>query len=69
MEHLGSKASGETHLAHSPEEAARLAGCGRTFIFAEIRSGRLRARKLGRLTKILHADLCAWLESLPARAA
>lgn len=55
----------EARLAHSPEEAARLAGCGRTTIFAAIKAGDLPARKLGRLTKILDADLRAWLANLP----
>jgi excisionase family DNA binding protein len=34
-------------------------------IYQEIQAGRLRARKLGRRTLILAADLSAWLANLP----
>src|SRR5215470_15376915 len=34
---------------------------GRSFVYNEIRSGRLIARKFGRLTRILRADYEAWL--------
>ncbi len=46
-------------------EAARLAGVGRSTIYEELASGRLQARKLGRRTVILDADLRQWLASLP----
>ena len=39
--------------------------CSRSMIYQEIQSGRLRARKLGRRTLILAADLSAWLANLP----
>ena len=35
-------------LAFSPDEAASLGGVGRTFIFSEIKNGRLEAVKRGR---------------------
>ncbi len=56
-------------LAFSPEEAARRIGSSRTVIFAMIAAGELKARKLGRRTLILDADLRAWLNSLPMRRA
>ncbi len=38
---------------------------GRSFVYGEIRAGRLIARKLGRLTRILRADFEAWLAAAP----
>jgi excisionase family DNA binding protein len=58
----------QTRIAFSVLEAAKCAGVGRTTLFEEIRSGRLAARKVGRRTIIMTADLEAWLKSLPTRA-
>ncbi|MBN9454290.1 MAG: helix-turn-helix domain-containing protein [Bosea sp.] len=52
-------------LAYSPQEAARAAATGVNTIYQELNAGRLSARKLGRRTLILAADLEAWLRSLP----
>jgi hypothetical protein len=52
-------------LAWSPEEYGELIGAGRTFVFGEIKSGRLRARKAGRLTRINRPDGLAYLATLP----
>lgn len=49
----------------SPVETAAVAGVGRTLIFAEIKAGRLKARKVGRRTVIAGADIRAWLDALP----
>jgi excisionase family DNA binding protein len=49
----------------SPDEAAKVAGVGRSMIFNEIRHGRLNARKCGRRTIITDFDLDTWLKSLP----
>lgn len=46
-------------------EAKARAGCSRSMIYQEIQAGRLRARKLGRRTLILAADLSSWLANLP----
>jgi excisionase family DNA binding protein len=51
--------------AMSVDEAAKVIGVGRTILFAEIRSGRLTARKCGRRTLITADDLDAWLQALP----
>jgi len=55
-----------TPLAHSIEEAARRASVGRMFVYSEIKSGALKARKLGRRTVILEGDLRSWLSAAPA---
>lgn len=38
----------------------------RTFLYEQINSGALRARKRGRKTMVLRQDLEQWLASLPA---
>ena len=52
--------------ALSIAQVCRESGLGRTLIFAEIKSGRLVARKCGRRTLILKEDLLKWLSTLPA---
>ena len=54
-------------LAHSVDEAAEVANLGRSFIYEEIRAGRLVARKAGSRTLILHPDLVNYLANLPTR--
>ena len=54
-------------LAFSPDEAASLAGVGRTFIFSEIKNRRLEAVKAGSRTLITRDAITAWLKSLPRR--
>lgn len=39
---------------------------GKTKAYAEIKAGRLKARKIGSKTVILARDAKAWLDSLPA---
>jgi excisionase family DNA binding protein len=51
--------------AYSPDRCAEAYDVGRTLIYQEIASGRLRARKLGRRTIITRADADAWIKSLP----
>lgn len=52
-------------FAYSIEETAKLIGLGRTALYAEVKSGRLVARKIGRRTVILEGDLAAYLAGLP----
>ena len=40
-------------------------GVGKTLTYAEIKAGRLRARKVGSKTVILHDDSEAWARALP----
>ena len=53
-------------LSYTVEEAAKLTRVCRTRLYQEINESRLRARKIGRSTRLLHADVAAWLNSLPA---
>jgi excisionase family DNA binding protein len=53
-------------MAFSILEVCELTSLGRTAIFAEIKAGRLVARKQGRRTLILATDLEGWLRALPA---
>jgi excisionase family DNA binding protein len=43
----------------------RRSGLGRSYVYEEIRRGALRARKFGRLTRILRQDYEAWLAAAP----
>lgn len=53
-------------LAFSVLEAARAAAVGRSTVYEAIRNHELIARKAGRRTVILAADLTAWLQALPS---
>jgi excisionase family DNA binding protein len=52
-------------LGFSIKEAVFASGLGRDMIYAAIRDGQLKARKVGRRTLILRADLEAYLHDLP----
>src|SRR5262245_22208612 len=54
-------------LAHSIAEVVKITGVGRSFLYEEIKAGRLNVRKAGRRSLIFDADLKAWLASLPAK--
>jgi excisionase family DNA binding protein len=55
----------ESRLAYGVSEAAAVAALGRSTVYAAIRRGELTARKAGRRTVVLAADLEAWLKRLP----
>lgn len=48
-------------IAVSINEAARLAGCGRSTLYAEIKLGNLPITKIGRRTVVTVANLKDWL--------
>lgn len=51
--------------AYSVASFCRAYGVGTTFVYAEIKAGRLRAVKAGGRTLILRRDAEAWARSLP----
>lgn len=55
--------SGVEPLAVSPGEAARLAGVGRTTLYAAITAGELRSIKLGKRRLIAVEALRNWLSA------
>ena len=52
-------------MAYSIREAVEAGAGSRSVIYENIKSGTLKARKRGRSTIILAADLAQYLESLP----
>lgn len=52
-------------MGFSINDAVLASGLGRDMIYGAIRDGRLKARKVGRRTLILRADLEAYLCNLP----
>lgn len=59
----------DTHcLAVSPAEAARLAGVGRTTLYAAIGSGALRSLKIGKRRLITIEALRSWLAAAEQEA-
>ena len=53
-------------LAYTIPELVHDSGAGRSKIYEEIAAGRLKVRKLGKRTLILHDDASSWLQALPA---
>jgi excisionase family DNA binding protein len=52
-------------IAVTVSEACRMAGIGRTKLYAEIAAGKIEARKYGKRTLITVASLQAWFNALP----
>lgn len=52
-------------LAYSITDLVRVAGVGRSFIYEEIKCGRLKVKKAGRRTLILQRDVEKWLGAMP----
>ena len=52
-------------LAYSVAELAQVAGVSWSFLYEEVKAGRLKLKKAGRRSLILLADGEAWLAALP----
>lgn len=65
MDTPASNAAPEPRAAYRIDEVARISGLGRSTVYEEIGAGRLVARKVGKRTVILAADLDGWLSGLP----
>lgn len=55
----------KTIIAYSIEAAAEVSHTGRTRLYAEIKAGRLKAKKFGTRTIITAEALAEWLNALP----
>ena len=51
---------------HTVDAVAELDDCSRTFLYAEMNAGRLKAHKRGRNTIIFERDRRAWHATFPA---
>ena len=58
----------EQRLAYGVDDVVRVSGVGRSTVYQQIKPGRLVARKIGKRTVVLKADLNAWLNNLPMMA-
>lgn len=52
-------------LAYSIAQLTELSGVGRSFLYEEIKAGRLVVTKAGRRSLVLYDDAVAWLTTLP----
>jgi excisionase family DNA binding protein len=55
-------------IAYSLDQAAAMLNVGRATLYREIKAGNLIARKHGKLSRVLHSDLVAFAENMPALA-
>lgn len=51
-------------LSYTIEETSKITGLGRTRLYEELNSGRLKGVKAGRRTLIPHANIIQWLDDL-----
>ncbi|MHB2210682.1 helix-turn-helix transcriptional regulator [Methylobacterium sp. CM6257] len=56
-------------LSYGVADVVKASGASRSLIYEQIKAGNLKARKLGRRTLILSADLQSWLAALPTSQA
>jgi excisionase family DNA binding protein len=62
---MDARTSEKEQRAFSIQEFSKAYGIGRTKIYEELNSGRLRGRKIGRRTLIAKLDAEDWLQRLP----
>jgi len=55
----------DIRISYTINEVAEITTLGRPLIYAEIKRGKLRARKVGRRTIVIAHDLREYLNSLP----
>ncbi|GLI94297.1 helix-turn-helix domain-containing protein [Methylocystis echinoides] len=53
-------------ICFSPRTAAKALGIGVTTLYAEMKAGRIAARKIGRRTIIMRTEIERYLASLPS---
>jgi excisionase family DNA binding protein len=58
-----------TRISHTIPDACVATGLSRTTLYEAIKAGRLKPRKCGNRTLILHEDLKRFIETLPAQVA
>lgn len=58
-----------TPICHTIPDACVATGLSRTTLYEAIKAGRLKPRKCGNRTLILHEDLKRFIKSLPVAAA
>lgn len=51
-------------LSYTIEETSKITGLGRSRLYEELNSGRLKGVKAGRRTLITHISIQQWLENL-----
>ncbi|UGX92328.1 helix-turn-helix domain-containing protein [Bradyrhizobium barranii subsp. barranii] len=56
-------------LTHSIADVAEISGVGRSFLYEQIKLGRLVIKKAGRRSLVMDADLKSWLATLPTKIA
>jgi excisionase family DNA binding protein len=59
----------QNSIALKISEVCAASRVGRTKVYEAIKRGELRAKKHGKSTIVLHADLLDWLNSLPEASA
>jgi excisionase family DNA binding protein len=57
-----------TVLAYTIADLCKATGIGRSKVYLDLKSGKLRAKKHGKRTIITESEARRWLDALPARS-